>query len=111
MRTEWIIIVVAAILAGCANPEPGGVHAIRGGMTVEDVGTLLGATGTMGRWSGQTGYFVYRLPSGEKVSVSCIQTGEETYCVHSNLTVCVQDEERGQKKWIKKSNITLHGTQ
>jgi len=87
------------------------MHAIRGGMTPEEVGALLGASGTMGRWSGQTGYFVYRLPTGEKVSVACIQTRQDTYCVHSNLTVYVQDGERGQKKRIRKSNNEIHGTQ
>ncbi len=99
-----MILVTVALLAGCASPQPPGIEAIRGGMPVEAVGSLLGVTGTMGRWSGDTGYFVYRLPSGKKVSVACIETKAGTYCVHSNLTVYVQDGEHGPKELIRQSN-------
>ena len=106
MKTKWKWLIAASLaaLVGCASPPPAGVDAIHGGMTVDEVGSLLGVTGTMGRWSGDTGYFVYRLSTGTKVSVGCILSKDGRYCVHSNLTVFVQDGERGQKKWIRKPN-------
>lgn len=99
MRTTSIII--ALLISGCATISPRDVspqriaEAIRPNMPITEVDAIVGTTGKMDEWSGQTGYFKYRLPSGQSLFISCWEI-EGVYRVHETPSVYLQ-EQRGEK--------------
>jgi len=106
-----IALCLSVVLSGCISrpPDaatPSAVHdlvsQIKPDMPTNELARLFGVKGQMGPWSGQTGYFEYSLPSGQKVSVSCYsRDGLKHSFVHSNVTVYVQEKPGQQMKQIR----------
>ena len=98
MKIVIIILCIAFFCCSCTPTKPVDnaptlkrtIARIQPEMLVTDLDALFGIKGQMGTWSGQTGYFVYTLPSGKIISVSCWSKDEKHY-VHPNIIVYVQE--------------------
>ena len=75
---------------------------IKADMQTTELDELVGTKGQVSVWSGGTGYVVYDLPSGKKLSVACYsRDGLKTIFVHPDLYVYLQEKPGQQMKQIR----------
>ena len=99
------------LLSGCTSPSPRTkasssvqdlVVKIQADMPTTELDRLFGVKGQMGPWSGGTGYLIWTLPSGERVTVSCYsRDGLKHSFVQSDVTVYIYEGPGQQTRRIR----------